>query len=81
MTTRVRRWLTRAATRPKRPYLIMNPRSGGGKVTKFHLKEKAEGLGAEVALPEAKPRLEWLRLQQLAGFHALPDGELTPQPR
>ena len=38
------------ATRPERPFLIMNPRSGGGKVTKFGLKEKAEALGAEVAL-------------------------------
>ena len=28
----------------------MNPRSGGGKVAKFGLKEKAEALGAEVAL-------------------------------
>jgi diacylglycerol kinase family enzyme len=40
------------ATRPERPFLIMNPRSGGGKVTTFHLKEKAEALGAEVALLE-----------------------------
>jgi diacylglycerol kinase family enzyme len=40
------------ATRPRRPFLIMNPRSGGGKVTKFHLKEKAEALGAQVALLE-----------------------------
>ena len=40
------------AARPRRPFLIMNPRSGGGKVTKFGLKEKAETLGAEVALLE-----------------------------
>ncbi len=40
------------ATRPQRPFLIMNPRSGGGKVTKFQLKEKAEALGAQVALLE-----------------------------
>lgn len=33
-----------------RPFLIMNPRSGGGKVTTFGLKEKAEAMGAEVAL-------------------------------
>jgi hypothetical protein len=33
-----------------RPYLIMNPRSGGGKVEKFGLKRKAEELGAEVFL-------------------------------
>ncbi len=37
---------------PKRAFLIMNPRSGGGKVTRFALKEKAEALGAEVALLE-----------------------------
>jgi len=37
---------------PKRAFLIMNPRSGGGKVTKFGLKEKAEALGAKVALLE-----------------------------
>lgn len=37
---------------PKRPFLIMNPRSGGGKVTRFGLKDKAEALGAEVALLE-----------------------------
>ena len=38
------------AARPRRPFVIMNPRSGGGKVTKFGLQEKAEALGAEVAL-------------------------------
>ncbi len=32
------------------PYLIMNPKSGGGKVGKFDLKRKAEELGAEVFL-------------------------------
>ena len=36
------------ATRPRHPFLIMNPRSGGGKVTKFHLKDKAEALGVPV---------------------------------
>ena len=35
---------------PRRPFLIMNPRSGGGKVTRFGLREKAEALGAEVAV-------------------------------
>jgi diacylglycerol kinase family enzyme len=34
------------------PFLIMNPRSGGGKVGKFDLKRKAEALGAEVFLME-----------------------------
>jgi diacylglycerol kinase family enzyme len=42
----------RPAERPRRPFVIMNPRSGGGKVTKFGLKDKAEALGAEVALLE-----------------------------
>jgi diacylglycerol kinase family enzyme len=37
---------------PRRPYLIMNPRSGGGKVVRFDLKDKAEALGATVALLE-----------------------------
>jgi diacylglycerol kinase family enzyme len=37
---------------PRRPYVIMNPRAGGGKVTRFGLKAKAEALGATVALLE-----------------------------
>ncbi|MGA8462058.1 MAG: diacylglycerol kinase family protein, partial [Streptosporangiaceae bacterium] len=41
----------RPAQSPARhPYLIMNPKSGGGKVGKFDLKRKAEDLGAEVFL-------------------------------
>jgi hypothetical protein len=39
-----------------RPYLIMNPKSGGGKVARFDLQRKASALGAEVFLmsgPEA----------------------------
>jgi len=34
----------------RHPYLIMNPKSGGGKVEKFDLKRKAEDLGAQVFL-------------------------------
>ena len=41
-----------AAAPPQRPFVIMNPRSGGGKVAKFGLKDKATALGAEVALLE-----------------------------
>lgn len=37
----------------RRPFLIMNPRSGGGKVGKFDLRRKAEALGAEVFLMTA----------------------------
>ena len=41
------------AVAPQRqPFVIMNPRSGGGKVGKFGLKDKAAALGAEVALLE-----------------------------
>ncbi|MFG2755143.1 diacylglycerol/lipid kinase family protein [Streptomyces wuyuanensis] len=39
-----------AARRAARPFLIMNPRSGGGKVERFGLKERAERAGAEVFL-------------------------------
>ena len=39
----------------RRPYLIMNPKSGGGKVEKFDLKRKAEELGADVFLIGAEP--------------------------
>ncbi|GAA1231186.1 hypothetical protein GCM10009665_21930 [Kitasatospora nipponensis] len=35
---------------PRRPVLIMNPKSGGGKVGRFALVEKAEALGARVVL-------------------------------
>jgi diacylglycerol kinase family enzyme len=39
-----------AAARPRHAFLIMNPMSGGGKVARFGLKEKAEAQGAQVAL-------------------------------
>ncbi|QCX80829.1 Diacylglycerol kinase [Streptomyces sp. YIM 121038] len=41
---------TVAARRPRRPVLIMNPKSGGGKVGRFGLAERAEELGARVVL-------------------------------
>ncbi|MFE5479249.1 diacylglycerol/lipid kinase family protein [Nocardia sp. NPDC056541] len=43
---------------PQRPFLIMNPRSGGGKVTKFDLVRKAEELGARVALLEGPEEID-----------------------
>jgi diacylglycerol kinase family enzyme len=43
---------TYAASPPKRAFIVMNPRSGGGKVAKFGLKEKATALGAQVAMLE-----------------------------
>ena len=42
------------APRPRNPFIVMNPRSGGGKVTKFGLADKAKALGAEVALLDAQ---------------------------
>ncbi|MFB7450149.1 diacylglycerol/lipid kinase family protein [Streptomyces sp. NPDC056194] len=39
-----------AAPPPRRPVLIMNPKSGGGKVGRFGLVERAEALGARVIL-------------------------------
>ncbi|MGW2014682.1 diacylglycerol/lipid kinase family protein [Streptomyces sp. NPDC001927] len=38
------------ARRPKRPFLIMNPKSGGGKVGRFGLVDRAEALGARVTV-------------------------------
>src|SRR4051794_5782552 len=38
------------APAPLHPFLVMNPKSGGGKVVRFALQERAEALGAEVAL-------------------------------
>ena len=43
---------------PRRPYLIMNPKSGDGKVGKFDLKRKAEALGAEVFLLEGPAHID-----------------------
>lgn len=37
---------------PQHPFIVMNPRSGDGKVGRFALKEKAEALGAEVFMLE-----------------------------
>jgi diacylglycerol kinase family enzyme len=37
---------------PRHPFFIMNPRSGGGKVQRLQLREKAERLGARVVLLE-----------------------------
>jgi diacylglycerol kinase family enzyme len=41
-----------AAAPQRQPFMIMNPRSGGGKVGKFGLRDKAAALGAEVAVLE-----------------------------
>ncbi|GAA2392274.1 diacylglycerol/lipid kinase family protein [Streptomyces coeruleofuscus] len=38
---------------PRTPWILMNPRSGGGKVDRFHLVEKARTAGCRVALLDA----------------------------
>ena len=40
----------RSGTTPGPAVVVMNPRSGGGKVTRFHLIERAERLGAQVTV-------------------------------
>src|SRR5215470_12264817 len=47
-----------AAPPAARPFLIMNPRSGGGKVGRFGLQRKAEDLGAEVYLMEGPEQVD-----------------------
>src|SRR6516225_11238416 len=51
---------------PARAFLIMNPRSGGGKVAKFALKQKAEALGAEVALLDGPGQVDVAALARKA---------------
>ena len=44
-------WMpTNAPARTTHPFIVMNPRSGGGKVVRFDLAAKARALGAEVAV-------------------------------
>ncbi len=50
-----------AAVPARHPFLIMNPRSGGGKVGKFDLQRKAEALGAEVFLMSGPGPSTWPR--------------------
>ena len=51
---------------PARPFLIMNPRSGGGKVGTFHLEEKAKALGAQVAVLDPDHRQDVAALARQA---------------
>jgi diacylglycerol kinase family enzyme len=63
-----------AAAPARHPFLIMNPRSGGGKVGKFDLRSKAEALGAEVFLmtgPEPVDVAEVARQAVAAGADLL----------
>lgn len=46
----------RAEPKAAHPFMIMNPRSGGGKVAKFDLRDTAERMGAEVfVMPGHEP--------------------------
>ncbi|MFF3335226.1 diacylglycerol/lipid kinase family protein [Streptomyces sp. NPDC002888] len=51
---------------PQRPFLILNPRSGGGKVEKFSLREKAESLGAQVVLLDPEQQQDVTELAKSA---------------
>ncbi|MFH8580648.1 diacylglycerol/lipid kinase family protein [Streptomyces zaomyceticus] len=55
--------------RPRRPVLIMNPKSGGGKVARFGLVERAEKLGARVVLldPSVETDVAALAQEAVAG--------------
>jgi diacylglycerol kinase family enzyme len=52
-----------------RPFIVMNPRSGGGKVQRFDLRARAERLGASVLMLEEREEDLAARL-----FHAVDDG-------
>ncbi|MFF0293085.1 diacylglycerol/lipid kinase family protein [Kitasatospora sp. NPDC004615] len=58
----------REAPGPRRPVLIMNPESGGGKVREFRLADRARELGAEVVLldPSAGPEQDVALLAERA---------------
>lgn len=58
-------WMpTEPATPASRPFIVMNPHSGGGKVAKFDLQRKAEALGAEVFLMEGPGQVDVAALVQ-----------------
>ena len=51
---------------PAHPFIIMNPRSGGGKVVRFQLVERAEALGARVALLDGDQHVDVVALAREA---------------
>jgi diacylglycerol kinase family enzyme len=51
---------------PQHPFVIMNPRSGGGKVERFQLAERARRLGAEVVLLEGPGEVDVADLAEQA---------------
>ncbi|MFC5752837.1 diacylglycerol/lipid kinase family protein [Actinomadura rugatobispora] len=60
----------RPARRPRHPFLIMNPRSGGGKVERFHLADRARELGADVVVLDP----DWPQDLAALARHAVLDG-------
>lgn len=54
------------ARRPERPVLIMNPKSGGGKVGRFDLVKRAEDLGARVILLDPSQPADVTKLAEQA---------------
>ncbi|MEU3570870.1 diacylglycerol kinase family protein [Kitasatospora sp. NPDC036755] len=54
------------APRPRRPVLFMNPKSGGGKVGRYGLVERAEDLGARVVLLDHSTRADLAALARTA---------------
>ncbi|MGC0405491.1 diacylglycerol kinase family enzyme [Streptomyces sp. SAI-126] len=64
--TRPKRMKEHRARSVRRPFLIMNPRSGGGKVEQFGLREKAERLGARVVLLESEEQQDVTALARAA---------------
>ncbi|MDQ0758529.1 diacylglycerol/lipid kinase family protein [Streptomyces canus] len=64
--TRPKRMKEHRARSVRRPFLLMNPRSGGGKVERFGLREKAERLGARVVLLDPEERQDVTALARAA---------------
>ncbi|KUM87317.1 diacylglycerol/lipid kinase family protein [Streptomyces pseudovenezuelae] len=64
--TRPKRMKEHRARSVRRPFLIMNPRSGGGKVEQFRLREKAERLGARVVLLDPEEHQDVTELARAA---------------
>jgi diacylglycerol kinase family enzyme len=61
-----RRTAPAVAEAPRRPWVLMNPRSGGGKVERFHLVEKARAAGCQVVLLDGRQDVTALARQAVA---------------